>query len=724
MGCGKSQNNTRIIKDTHVPDPLSLNKFPYWYQVFDFLDFQDLLRISPVCKIFHDHTGNTKILKKFQTYILTENSITDCEPTKKEISIDVQNNSEIEPTPSFRSPVEGTQKHFFFGSESRRSSNQTQDMQKKHFVFGFESRRSSAHNVSDSLDHFLPSSHLKSLFAHDPIMEVSVHASAEFKKEILEPIIEVSFGTEFENFKNSLWQSIQNCDSLKLRELIRCQDATVFLRDERMDLEKGNEKISVLAGAVCTMCYVMVKVILEYVPVDGLDRGITIETQENKSKVTKRFTPLQLACARGIVNIVKSLLAKGASAHISGVFQTRLGLKDTITDMGSPALAVCVNKKLQQMHMGDSNFITKFEPEDRDYYQCAIALLEYSANPDIHTMIPMYPTPLFLAVHDNKFLKLLLQYGANPNWTNVRGQTPLYVLSEKSSSLECFQTLIDAGAQIDPTTCRPLFVAIHAKNEKVVQFLKQQKAEINGTAEVPSALQVAISGDDFEMCSLILSWPELQIDWQYQQNGKNMFHRIAVNSGLQVFELLVKNRLAQDLKEIKKALNTATSNDPFQSDTIPLFFALNDLKLSQRYVDFGSDVKRLNLVKCFLENNIEKQSLMFLIENGADVNCKFNQKNLIWAAYEKGRVDLILMFVKEGVDVDSENSLGQSLLHDACFKGNDTIAKILIQEGAKVEKECLRGLKAIDYVKAYYPKKSKGVQEKLGKLIGKTGKVN
>ena len=170
-----------------------------------------------------------------------------------------------------------------------------------------------------------------------------------------------------------------------------------------------------LAGAVCTMCYITVKIVLEYIQIDDLDKGFLSETLENKTRVIKKITPLQLACARGIFKIVQSLLIKGSSIHISGVFHNRLGLKEIITDMGSPALGICVNSKLQKIHMGNTNCITKFDPEDRDYYECAKSLLEFSANPDINTLIPMYPTPLFLAVNNVEFVKLLLKYRANPN---------------------------------------------------------------------------------------------------------------------------------------------------------------------------------------------------------------------------------------------------------------------------------------------------------------------
>ena len=385
--------------------------------------------------------------------------------------------------------------------------------------------------------------------------------------------------------------------------------------------------------------------------------------------------------------------------------------------MGSPALGICVNSKLQKIHMGNTNCITKFDPEDRDYYECAKSLLEFSANPDINTLIPMYPTPLFLAVNNVEFVKLLLKYRANPNWTNLRGQTPLYVLSERSNNIESQKILLESGSLIDPPTCRPLFVAINSKNIETVQFLKEKGASINGNEFVPSALQVAISGDDVNMCKLILSWPDLIIDWCFRQNGKNMFHRIAINQGNNVFDLIVINRDENDLIKIKIALNHSTLADPKIGDTIPLYYALNDLKLAKKYLDYGSDINRINLAKCFVENNLERPAIQFLIDNKIDIKTKWEGKCSVWIAYDKGRIDLLIQIIKAGGDANSENLLGMTVLHDSCFKGLESFVKILLKNGADPKKVCKRGMNAIEYTNAYYPKKSLSTKQNTEKML-------
>lgn len=698
MGCNPSKRNQTAVKDTFIPDPLNLNHFAYWYQIFDYLEFSELLIISPVCKIFHDHTGNNKILKKFQKYNYSENSITDCEPMKKDITIEMEQNSEVEPTPSFLSPVE---------------------VMKKHFVFSHESRRSSMHNPSDSLDSFVPSNTLRGMFVqgHDPIMEVNVYESAEFKQGISEMIEKVNSESEFESFKVALWQSLQTCDIVKIQKVLRTPRAVEYLKDPMSDWVKGTERLSVLGGAICTMCYVVVKIILEYVQIEDLERGVLEETLEKKTRIIKKITPLQLACARGIFKIVESLLIKGSALHISGVFQNRIGLKETITDLGSPALAICANSKLQKLHMGSANFITKFDPEDRDYCICAQSLLEFSANPDINTLIPMYPTPLFLAINSLKFIKLLLNYRANPNWTNIRGQTPLYVLSEKYDNVDCARALIEGGSLVDPPTCRPLFVAINSKNQRVLELLKENNAAINGNEVVPSALQVAVSGDDIIMCRIVNAWKDLIVDWEFRQNGKNLFHRIAMNQGTDVFDIIVADRNQFELDQIKAALNQSTYANSAIGDTIPLYFALGNLRLAKKFLQYGAEASRINLAKCLKENNLERTAIQLFVEYKVDVKAKWEGKCPVWMANEKGRIDLLVQLLKAGGDPNSENAHGMTVLHDACLKGFDTLVKILLKHGADPKKVCKRGLSALEYTKTYFLKKTSAAQQSIEKML-------
>jgi hypothetical protein len=73
MGCGDSRNLKKdVMTDTYenkkgatVPSLSKKNNFEFWYQVFDFLELQELLYIAVVCKTWHSQSGVDVILQKF-----------------------------------------------------------------------------------------------------------------------------------------------------------------------------------------------------------------------------------------------------------------------------------------------------------------------------------------------------------------------------------------------------------------------------------------------------------------------------------------------------------------------------------------------------------------------------------------------------------------------------------------------------------------------------------
>ena len=75
--------------------------------------------------------------------------------------------------------------------------------------------------------------------------------------------------------------------------------------------------------------------------------------------------------------------------------------------------------------------------------------------------------------------------------------------------------------------------------------------------------------------------------------------------------------------------------------------------------------------------------------------------------------------MRAGGDINSENSLGMTVLHDACLKGFDTIVKILVKNGADTNKICKRGMNAMDYARTYFPKKTPVIQMKIEKILSK-----
>lgn len=87
-----------------------------------------------------------------------------------------------------------------------------------------------------------------------------------------------------------------------------------------------------------------------------------------------------------------------------------------------------------------------------------------------------------------------------------------------------------------------------------------------------------------------------------------------------------------------------------------------------------------------------------LINNGADLEAKdgnFQGTPLLWAAYD-GSLAVVKVLVDSGCDVDSQNSLGNTALHNAALMGRPYIAEVLINNGADTTLVNNNGKTALD----------------------------
>jgi hypothetical protein len=150
--------------------------------------------------------------------------------------------------------------------------------------------------------------------------------------------------------------------------------------------------------------------------------------------------------------------------------------------------------------------------------------------------------------------------------------------------------LVENGAEVDPDTCRPLFAAISRRNYGVIKYMRGKGVNVNGSESVPSALQVAISINEAGLCRILLGWSDLRIDWQFSQNGKNLFHRIAQNKGTEILDLLTAHRSEEELEQINEALNQSLDD----VGTTPLYYALPDIVLATKMVELGALLENID----------------------------------------------------------------------------------------------------------------------------------
>ena len=71
-------------------------------------------------------------------------------------------------------------------------------------------------------------------------------------------------------------------------------------------------------------------------------------------------------------------------------------------DNGTPPLLIAVNSRFHNSYLiiEGLRYATAYSDEDSDYLKTAEVLLTHSANPNINSNDPTYPTPVFYALEN------------------------------------------------------------------------------------------------------------------------------------------------------------------------------------------------------------------------------------------------------------------------------------------------------------------------------------
>jgi ankyrin repeat protein len=383
-----------------------------------------------------------------------------------------------------------------------------------------------------------------------------------------------------------------------------------------------------------------------------------------------------------------------------------------------PPVIICTSTKYRSAYLKilDFPYEIGYTDDEVNHSECLRLICKKGADVNIEIDDEECPRAIFHAITHPGMMKILIESGAELNVTNAKGFTPLYVLCERCDNVNTGRMMVEKGANVNPESCRPIYVAVNNRRMNLVMFLKESGACINGDENTPSVLQIAISINDPYMCKCILLWKELKIDWTYRQLGKNMFHRIAHNKGYEVFNSLTNSRRSDPIK-IKEALNSSTLPVPFKGDTTPLYYALPDISLVQLMIKKGADIHRLNFARCFSQYHSDSFVIRFLLSKKCNLEDRFEGKSAIWMAYEKGSVEYLNLLTRYGGNINSLNNQNIAPIHDACLKGSIDLVETLLKLGASLELNSGHEKNAEYYCEDFYPTKSAETVNALKQVI-------
>jgi len=482
-------------------------------------------------------------------------------------------------------------------------------------------------------------------------------------------------------------------------------------------LDKKHEKytISMLAVAASTGCYTILDHLLKQTRNHNLNAGFTITNtlkQDNDGAqiIQHQRSPLQYASAHGFHRIVKLLLSHHADPNPANTPYS--GESPLILALQSP-------RPVAYLQCEGLYFTSKFDSdEDVDRADTIEALLRSNANVNVCTFDEHRKSAIFFAMSNKELLETLLSAGADVNFADGFGNTIFHLFCQQSDDVEMLKLLVSYGYNLESDHCKAAHICIVNHRVKCLMYLRKLGVALEGDISqgIPSVLQVAVSVNDAALCGIILDFPEFQIDWDFRQHGKNLFHRIALHQNLKIFKMIVFGCQGHQAK-IANLLNQSTGKLTHLGEDTPLYYSYPSCELANWMIRYGADVKRLNFVQSFRHFKESRPFIELLLRHKIEVNTSCNGKSPIWMAFEEARLDLLALMLENGAEVDIPGIKGRTLLHECCMKGFAPFVELLLKHGANPRRVCNRNKDALAYAKQDLAHKTSEDKSKVIDLV-------
>ncbi len=236
---------------------------------------------------------------------------------------------------------------------------------------------------------------------------------------------------------------------------------------------------------------------------------------------------------------------------------------------------------------------------------------------------------------DITWTKLLIESGANPDLgieTSITAKKP-----------DISKLLLEKGADAN----KAIVAAVKDRQPEMV------KLSLDYNADATLGIKDAVENNDTETSLLLLN---------SGANPKGMLKSATRNLNVKIVEKL-----------IEKGVNPRES--------IAIAVNSNSVKLVQMLIDAGADVSSSTFIYTAIKNNNPLMAQL-LFDNGCDTSYKFNSGGsyLHTIAEMQDAGDLMQAFIGFGLDLDLQNSLGETPLHIAVQKGDanyDTVSALL-----------------------------------------------
>ena len=325
--------------------------------------------------------------------------------------------------------------------------------------------------------------------------------------------------------------------------------------------------------------------------------------------------------------------------------------------------------------------------------KCVEILLQNGANVNGKT------SPLHM-VRDVKSAQLLLKAKTTLNAHDERGNSPLQTAISKGRQ-ELVEFFLSVGADVQYTNAKgetPLHTicsSFMAKphDEKLTRKLIEMGANVNSKdSQGRSPIHLAVMNyhlDKTNTVSILINAGASTTVFDLQ--GMNPIHRLIdkcrpyseddIKLLLQIFDLQVTNDSGANAKNVigQTILHLAIlAGAPLQ---------VLEYLVQKRCSPTAEDGQKRNLLHCVVERELDDDIdiLNFLLDTGLNINsADIWGQTVLHHAVEKNRKKLVKALVECGADVNVKDTVGRQPLHMAAEKGWDVICDCLITLGANI----------------------------------------
>ena len=285
----------------------------------------------------------------------------------------------------------------------------------------------------------------------------------------------------------------------------------------------------------------------------------------------------------------------------------------------------------------------------------------------------------------------MIKIGANVHGKLEKNDVPI-LFAVKNGNLKCLKILIENGAKLNgPHQENIWYSACQGENAEIIKFLIESGYDINQRLKDYKNMTGLISSvynDKLDSVKILI---ELGADLRaFDDYGRDAFHTAFYIQSIEIVEYFLN--IGTDLKTCDKKGNNLIHQS---------LIGLND-SCSNRWADCPDGAIEISRKKT-------TEIILKLIDK-VDLNVKnFKGDQPIHLLCEYRHMELLELFIKNGVKINSTDFNGRNVAHLTClYRKNTEFLKKLIELGVDLDALDNENKRPFDYFKDY---------ENLNKLI-------